>query len=269
MTPTPAAASHSPAQRVFITGASSGIGRALAGEYGRRGAIVGLAARNADALEELRGKLGATRCLVYRVDVRDAHAMHAAARDFCARNAGIDVVIANAGVSAGTLTDHAEDEVVFREILEINVLGMFHTFQPFLGPMRAGGRGRLVGIASVAGFRGLPGSGAYSASKAAAARYLESLRVELHGTGIRVVTISPGYISTNMTARNPYPMPFKLDADDAARRMVRAIDKGVRHTVIPWQMGVVGALLRATPSVLYDRLFARAPRKPRRSSSPD
>lgn len=255
-----------PAQRVFITGAA-GIGRALALEYGARGAIVGLVGRNADALQDVRARIGEARCIAYRVDVRDAQGMREAAADFCARNSGIDVVIANAGVSAGTLTDHAEDEAVFREILEINVLGMFHTFQPFLAPMRAAGRGRLVGIASVAGFRGLPGSGAYSASKAAAARYLESLRVELHGSGIRVVTISPGYIATNMTARNPYPMPFKLDADEAARRMVRAIDGGVRHTVIPWQMGIVGALLRAMPSALYDRLFARAPRKPRRGDA--
>lgn len=263
------ASDAAPAQRVFITGASSGIGRALASEYARRGAILGLVARNADALQDLRGRLGEARSVAYRVDVRDAQAMREAANDFCARNAGIDIVVANAGVSVGTLTDHVEDEAVFREILEINVLGMFHTFQPFLAPMRVAGRGRLVGIASVAGFRGLPGSGAYSASKAAAARYLESLRVELHGSGIRVVTISPGYIATNMTARNPYPMPFKLDADEAARRMLRAIDKGTRHTVIPWQMGIVGALLRAMPSVIYDRMFARAPRKPRRGSPPD
>lgn len=264
MTPAQDASTAGPAQRVLITGASSGIGRALALEYGRRGAIVGLAARNVDALQVLRGRIGEARCLVYRADVRDAQAMREVATDFCARNAGIDVVVANAGVSVGTLTAYAEDEAVFREILEINVLGLFHTFQPFLAPMQAVGRGRLVGIASVAGFRGLPGSGAYSASKAAAARYLESLRVELHGSGIRVVTISPGYIATNMTARNPYPMPFTLDAEEAARRMVRAIDKGVRHTVIPWQMGIVGALLRVMPSAFYDRLFANAPRKPRR-----
>lgn len=253
-------------ERVFITGASAGIGRALALEYAGRGARLGLVARNAAALDDLLHRLGPDRCTVYRVDVRDAEGMRTAADDFCKRNGGVDVVIGNAGVSAGTATEQADDEPVFREILEINVLGLFHTFQPFLGAMHTAGSGRLVGIASVAGFRGLPGSGAYSASKAAAIRYLESLRVELHGSGIAVVTISPGYIATGMTAYNPYPMPFKLEADDAARRMVRAIDARVRHTVIPWQMGVVGALLHALPSVLYDRLFAHAPRKPRRGA---
>jgi short-subunit dehydrogenase len=147
--------------------------------------------------------------------------------------------------------------------MRTNVLGMVATFQPFVAPMRARGSGRLVGIASVAGIRGLPGAGAYSASKAAVIAYLESLRVELHGSGVRVVTIAPGYIATPMTELNPYRMPFVLAAPEAARRFARAIERGTSYAVIPWQMGVVAKLLRLLPNALYDRLFAKAPRKPR------
>ena len=121
-----------------------------------------------------------------------------------------------------------------------------------------------MGIASVAGFRGLPGASAYSASKAAAISYLESLRVELHGSGVKVVTICPGYIRTPMTANNPYAMPFMLDADEAARRMAYAIERETVFSVIPWQMGLVGRALKFLPRWMYDRLFARAPRKPRK-----
>jgi NAD(P)-dependent dehydrogenase (short-subunit alcohol dehydrogenase family) len=197
-------------------------------------------------------------------DVRDALAVRAAAQDFCRRFGGADVVIANAGVSAGTLTERAEDLKVFQEVMDTNVVGLFNTFQPFLAGMRAAAAGVLVGVASVAGLRGLPGAGAYSGSKAAAIAYLESLRVELRGSGVAVVTICPGYVATSMTARNPYPMPFLLPADAAARRMLRAIDRRTRYTIIPWQMGLVGAMLRMMPAALYDALFARAPRKPRR-----
>ena len=175
-----------------------------------------------------------------------------------------DVVIGNAGVSVGALTELEEDLPVFREVLETNVMGLVHTFHPFVEPMRAARRGTLVGIASVAGFRGLPGGGAYSASKAAAIRYLESLRVELRGSGVRVTTICPGFIATPMTARNPYPMPFILQADDAARRFVRAIDAGKSYSVIPWQMAIVGRLLEILPNPVFDALLARRGRKPRR-----
>ncbi len=155
---------------------------------------------------------------------------------------------------------------MFQEILDINVVGLFNTFQPFLpADAQSRARGTLVGIASVAGFRGLPGAGAYSASKAAAIAYLESLRVELRGSGVSVVTICPGYIATPMTAGNPYPMPFMLQPEDAARRMVRAIERRKRWTVIPWQMRLVGAVLKAMPDGLYEYLFAHAPRKPRRA----
>ena len=190
--------------------------------------------------------------------------MQNAAKDFIARAGIPDVVIANAGVSSGTLTEYAEDIDAFQQVMDINVVGMVKTFQPFVAAMRAAKRGTLVGIASVAGFRGLPGASAYSASKAAAISYLESLRVELHGSGVKVVTICPGYIKTPMTAINPYPMPFILDADDAARRMARAIERQTAFTVIPWQMGLVGRVLKWMPCWLYDGLFAKAPYKPRR-----
>ena len=197
--------------------------------------------------------------------MRDADALRTAAEDFSARSGGVDIVIGNAGVSAGTLTEKFEDRQVFQEILDINVVGLFNTFQPFLSGMHAARAGTLVGIASVAGFRGLPGAGAYCASKAAAMIFLESLRVELRGSGVKVVTICPGYVATQMTQKNPYPMPFMLSADEAARRMVRAIELRQRRVVIPWQMGLVGAVLRSMPGPLYDYLFARAPRKPRRA----
>jgi len=129
--------------------------------------------------------------------------------------------------------------------------------------MRAAGRGQLVGIASVAGIRGVPGSGAYCASKAAAISYLESLRLELKGSGVSVSTIAPGYVATPMTARNPYPMPFILTAAAAARRIARAIERRPTFAVVPWQMAIVARLLRVLPDPLFDRLFAGAPRKPR------
>jgi len=174
-----------------------------------------------------------------------------------------DIVIANAGVSVGTLTEESDDLPAFRRVFDTNVLGMVHTFQPFVAAMRAAQRGRLVGIASVAGIRGLPGAGAYSASKAAAIAYLESLRVELRGSGVKVVTLAPGYIATPMTAKNPYPMPFLMPLDKAVASMARHIERGSRFAVMPWPMGIVAALLKILPRPLYDLLFARAGRKPR------
>ena len=249
--------------KVFLTGASSGLGSALARRYAAEGAVLGLYARRVESLQQLAGTLASATCAVYAGDVRDASALRAAAYDFMARYGTPDVVVANAGVSVGTLTAHEDDNDAFRTVLDTNVLGMVHTFQPFLSAFVAGKRGKLVGVASVAGFRGLPGSGAYSASKAAAISYLESLRVELRGSGVEVITLCPGYVATPMTEKNPYPMPFLLSADEAARLMVRAIRRGRRFYVFPWQMAWVGRLLRALPRPVYDLVFARAPRKPR------
>ena len=249
--------------KVFLTGASSGLGSALARRYAAEGAVLGVYARRVDLLQHLAGTLAPATCAVYTGDVRDASALRAAAHDFMARYGTPDVVVANAGVSVGTLTAHEDDNDAFRTVLDTNVLGMVHTFQPFLSAFVAGKRGKLVGVASVAGFRGLPGSGAYSASKAAAISYLESLRVELRGSGVEVITLCPGYVATPMNEKNPYPMPFLLSADEAARLMVRAISRGRRFYVFPWQMAWVGRLLRALPRPVYDLVFARAPRKPR------
>jgi len=248
--------------RVFITGASSGIGAALARHYAARGAVLGLVARRAEVLDALLATLPGKHA-VYPLDVADLAALREAAADFSTRFGVPDVVVANAGVSVGTLTEEADDLAAFERVMRTNVLGMVATFQPFAASMRARGCGRLVGIASVAGIRGLPGAGAYSASKAAVIAYLESLRVEMHGSGVKVVTIAPGYIDTPMTAVNRYPMPFMLPADEAARRFAKAINAGTGYAVIPWQMGVVAKLMRLLPNAIFDRVFARAGRKPR------
>lgn len=245
-----------------ISGASSGLGQALAQHYLKQGAVVGAIGRRANLLQSLSEQFP-RQVYCYPLDVRDAAAMQAAAQDFIARAGVPDIVIANAGVSVGTLTEYAEDITAFESVMAINMLGMVKTFQPFLAAMRTAGRGKLVGMASVAGFRGLPGAGAYSASKATVISYLESLRVELRGSGVQVVTICPGYIKTPMTDINPYPMPFILSPDAAARRIARAIAGGKSFAVIPWQMGLAGYVLKWLPNCLYDFLFSKAPRKPR------
>lgn len=248
--------------RVFLTGASSGLGRAFARHYARQGAHLGLLARRAGELRALCDELPGEH-LALVADVGERQQVRAAAERYIARFGVPDLVIANAGVSTGTLTEIAEDFCAFEAVLRTNLIGMVATFQPFVDAMRARGSGRLVGVASVAGVRGLPGAGAYSASKAAAIAYLESLRVELRGTGVRVVTLAPGYVATPMTAVNTYPMPFLLDADAAARRMARVIEAGRSYAVVPWQMGLVAKLLRVLPDPLFDLLFARAGRKQR------
>jgi short-subunit dehydrogenase len=254
--------------RVFITGASSGIGAALAREYAAQGATLGLLARRRDRLEQLAQSLpNAARHKIYAVDVTDHAALAAAAADFIAGVGGADIVIANAGVSHGTLTEHPEDLAVFTTILATNISATVATFAPFIASMKMQATPRrLVGIGSVAGIRGLPGAGAYSASKAAVISYCEALRIELRGSGIRVVTIAPGYIDTPMTEKNAYPMPFLMAADAFAARAARAIAEGTSYRVIPWQMGVLAKLLRVLPNTVYDFALSKAPHKARRTA---
>ena len=259
-------------KRVFITGASSGIGAALARAYAEQGAALGLVARRAQPLEQLRAALPhPERHRIYALDVTDHAALAAAAADFIAASDGVDVVIANAGISHGTLTEYAEDLAVFERIVATNLVATVATFHPFIAALkkqaRAGSRAtRLVGIGSVAGIRGLPGAGAYSASKAAVLSYCEALRVELRDSGVKVVTIAPGYIDTPLTQGNPYPMPFLMAADKFAARALVAIDGGVSYRVIPWQMDIVARLMRLLPDWFYDFASSKARRKPRSGS---
>ncbi len=265
--------------KIFITGASSGIGKALALEYAKRSAlavsenntsvsrmVIGLAARRVDMLQKLAENLQEKyqiQTVIYPLDVRDATALEAAAQDFIARFGAPNIVMANAGVSRGTLTEDKDDLAAFQAIFDINVMGMVHTFQPFIAAMKAAGGGQLVGIASVAGIRGLPGAGAYSASKAAAISYCESLRVEMARDNIAVTTIAPGYIRTPMTAVNEYKMPFLMDADVFAHKFANAVENKDRFVVIPWQMGVVARLMRFVPPFLWDFVMKNAPQKAR------
>ncbi len=247
---------------VFITGASSGIGAALAREFAARGATLGLLARRPAALDDLIAQLPGQHRR-YPVDVADRASVIEAARDFEQATGGTDLVIANAGISTGTLTERADDLPLFDRVLTTNFLAAVSTFHPFVAPMRRSGRGTLAAIASVAGVRGLPGAGAYCASKAALINYCESLRVELHGSGVRVVTIAPGFIDTPMTAVNPYPMPFLMDVGRFAREAADAMLDGVSYRVIPWQMAWLARLLRILPNAIFDRAVYKRARKPR------
>jgi NAD(P)-dependent dehydrogenase (short-subunit alcohol dehydrogenase family) len=255
--------------RVFITGASSGIGAALAREYAAQGAVLGLLARRRDVLDTLAATLPhPERHRVYALDVTDHAALARAARDFIAAHDGTDVVIAAAGISHGTLTERPEDLPLFDAVFATNVGATIATFAPFIAAMKTQpGPRRLVAIGSLAGIRGLKGAGAYCASKAAVHSYCESLRLEMRPYGIRVVTIAPGYIDTPMTSNNRFPMPFLMPAQRFAAQAVRAIDGGASFRVIPWQMGVAARVLRVLPNVLFDLLFARAPQKARREAA--
>lgn len=262
MTGSPAPASP----LVFITGASSGIGLALALRYARAGWRLALVARRQSAIEDaLRAAgLGPDRAVAYGADVRDTAAIVAAGTACIAGQGLPDVVIANAGISVGMDTSDPDDLEVMRATLETNVLGMAATFHPFLGPMWDARRGTLVGIASVAAIRGLPGHGAYGASKSAAVTYCESLRGECRPYGVRVVTLLPGYVDTPLTRGNRYSMPFRLTAEQFAGRAFDAIAAGTSYRVIPWQMALVAKALRALPNAWYDRVMAGRPRKRRR-----
>lgn len=254
----------------FITGASSGIGQALAWRYNQAGFDLALVARRVSEVESWanRCQISQDNYKVYSADVAVTDSI-VAAGEACMASQGVpDVVVANAGISVGMDTADRADLQVLAQTLATNNTGLAATFHPFVAAMVARGSGALVGIGSVAGIRGLPGHGAYCASKAAVIAYCECLRGELRGTGVRVVTICPGYIDTPLTRQNRYSMPFLMPADAFADRAFAAISAGVSYRVIPWQMGVVAKLLRLLPNALFDRLLQGRPRKQRRQDAP-
>ncbi|WP_295854131.1 SDR family oxidoreductase [uncultured Xylophilus sp.] len=259
-------ATHDPRPLVFITGASSGIGQALAARFHRAGWRLALAARRTAEIESWAraSRLGADSYAIYSADVTDIASIVAAGEACIARQGLPDAVIANAGISIGMDTADRGDLDVLAQTFATNNIGMAATFHPFVAGMVARGSGRLVGIGSVAGIRGLPGHGAYCASKAGAIAYCESLRGELRPHGVQVVTLCPGYIDTPLTRQNRYGMPFLMAPDAFADKAFAAIEAGVSYRVIPWQMGVVAKLLRLLPNPLFDRLLTGRARKPRR-----
>ena len=252
---------------VFITGASSGIGQALARRYYDAGYRLALSARRTADIEAWASANGisASRFQVYGADVSSIDSIVAAGQACIAAQGLPDVVIANAGISIGMDTAHREDLAVMAQTFATNNTGVAATFHPFVAAMAARGSGTLVGIGSVAGIRGLPGHGAYCASKAALIAYCESLRGELRSTGVQVVTICPGYIDTPLTRQNRYAMPFLMQAADFANSAFVAISTGRSYQVIPWQMGLVAKLLRLLPNAAFDRALSGRARKQRQS----
>jgi short-subunit dehydrogenase len=207
--------------------------------------------------------LDAARVRVYSADVANIESIVAAAK-ICIAEQGIpDVVIANAGISVGMETAVRSDLDVMAHIFATNNVGLAATFHPFVAAMCQRGSGTLVGIGSVAGIRGMPGHGAYCASKAAVIAYCESLRGELRANGVKVLTLCPGYIDTPLTRKNRYPMPFLMPVDRFAERAFEAVQDGASYRVIPWQMGWVAKMLRLLPNAVLDKLLAGRPRKHR------
>jgi len=254
-------AQQQPASRtILITGASSGIGEGLALEFARRGYGIAIAARRADRLEALAPKLlaaGASQVVVVPLDVADTDAIEPAVQRAAADLGRLDVIVANAGV--GPLTPTGRGKLpLMRETLNINLVGAIATIEAALPVFRAQGSGHVVGITSVAGSKGLPGFGAYSASKAGLHRYLQALRAELRATPVVVTELAPGFIDTDIN-RNKGARPFLIDVDQGAAIMARMIDRQVGKRwvpVLPWT--IIAQLLKILPAAVL------APRQPRR-----
>ena len=252
---------------VFITGASSGIGQALALRFYQAGYRLALAARRTHEVKSWVESInmGANSYEIYSADVSETASIVAAGQACMASQGVPDVVIANAGISIGMDSAMRADLDVMTRTFATNNIGVAATFHPFISAMVQRGSGALVGIGSVAGIRGLPGHGAYCASKAAVIAYCESLRGELKASGVKVVTICPGYIDTPLTQKNSYSMPFLMKPEAFADQAFAAIEAGASYRVIPWQMGVVAKLLRLLPNALFDKALAGRARKPRQT----
>ena len=234
-------------QRAIITGASSGIGEAMAREFSQRGYALALLARRADLLEKLAGEL--PNAIAIPCDVTDA----AAVRDAVTRAGEISVAVANAGV--GTTGWAAKSVSEAERMMRVNYFGMLYLFDAVIPQMMERRSGHFAGIASIAGLRGFPTASGYSASKAAMQAFLESARVELAPFGIRVTTVNPGFIATAMTEKNTFKMPFLMTTESAAKIIVDGIERGARIVELPWQMSALTRFSRALPAWITDRMM--------------
>lgn len=242
---------------VFLTGASSGLGYGLALHYARAGATVYGVARRAERLERLaaeaRGR-GGGRVIPVALDVTDGEALAAAVRAAEeAAGGSLDLVVANAGLGDPTPADRIDWRLVKR-ILDVNASAACVTLASSLPAMVARGSGTVVAISSLAAFRGLPSSAAYCASKAALDVFMESLRVDLRGTGVRALTIHPGFVNTERAAHDRFPRPFAMDTAEAVRVMARAIDRGAAVTAFPFPLAALARMARVLPRALYEPL---------------
>lgn len=245
----------------FVTGASGGIGEALALELAARGVDVALSARRGDALTRIAESIAEAggRARIFPLDVRDPEATLRTLERADEAMDGIDLVVANAGVGkevwSGKLT-YGECE----PLLAVNVLGATATLTALLPRMIERRRGHLVGISSLAQYRGFPRNAAYSASKAYLSTFLESLRVDLRTTGIRVTDVRPGFVRTAMTAKNAFPMPFLVEVDEAARLIVKGIASGRPVVAFPWPLATAMRASTVLPARLWDHAITRGRR---------
>lgn len=242
-------------ERIILTGASAGIGRALALEYARRGARLLLVARRENLLRELAaevGRLGGT-AEILAADVADPGSAQRAVALAEERFGGVDTVVMNAG-RGGPMFIDAFDADEAEQVMRVNYFSIVRMTEAVLPAMLAAGRGKIVAVSSLAAYRGMPGSGAYNASKAAVTIFMESIRTELGSRGIDAITIAPGFIRTDMTAKNEFEMPFLMEADEAARRIVRAIDRRRSLYRFPLPTSLAVRVLSWLPNGIYDRL---------------
>lgn len=242
----------------LVTGASSGIGAELALELARRGTRIALVARRAERLaavaESVRAAGGDARVEV--LDVTDTPALRALIARLDDEWGGLDLVVANAGVGGAVSARRLTWEDV-EPVLSVNVVAAFATLTFALEHMRARGRGTLCGVSSLAGRGGMPGSGGYSASKAALTTFLETLAIDLAGTGLRVIDVQPGFVASEMTDHNGFAMPFKWDTPRAVRRIVADLERGRAISAFPWQLSTPLAVARGLPRGLWRRLVRR------------
>jgi short-subunit dehydrogenase len=245
-------------QVAVVTGASSGIGRALVRRLAGEGAKVGVVARRRELLESLSEEVrsaGGT-ILTAVADVGDREQMLKAFAALAEALGPVDLLVANAGVGGGTRYDPL-DVAAIERMYRVNVLGVVYAIEAVLPEMLRRGRGHLAAVSSLAAYKGLPGSQGYTSTKAALNNFMDGLRIHLRmkGTGIAVTTICPGFVRTDMTAKHPFRMPFLLEPDDAARRILRALRRRVAVYNFPWPMALLMGLVTWTPDWLLGYLM--------------